>query len=258
MTADPLPRLSILGSPVHLHPNYCQWLRSQLDQQRGLHVVTLNAEMTMQAQQNPQLAAAIQQADLVIPDGAGVVLYLKLVGQPCQRQPGIELAQQLLAQLSPQEPVVCYGGKPEVIQQAARHLRQQYPHLTLSGVYHGYLNQDEQHQLLQDLHQQQPAVILVGLGVPRQELWIQHHRHHCPRAIWIGVGGSFDIWGGVKPRAPRWMGDNHLEWAYRLYQEPWRWRRMLALPKFAWNALVEIMMGNRQGKRDKQAKRTQK
>ncbi len=245
MIADPLPTVTILGSPVHLHSDYSQWLRSQLTQHQGLHVVTLNAEMTMQAQRNPQLAQAIHNAELVIPDGAGVVLYLKLIGQSLKRQPGIELAQTLISQLSPQETVFCYGGQPEVIQQAARHLRQQYPQLNLSGVYHGYLSDDEHQQLLQALHQQQPAVILVGLGVPRQELWIQSHRHHCPQAIWIGVGGSFDIWGGVKPRAPKWMGDNHLEWAYRLYQEPWRWRRMLALPHFALKALTEIIFSKR-------------
>ncbi len=241
MIADPLPTVTILGSPVHLHSDYSQWLRSQLTQNQGLHVVTLNAEMTMQAQRNPQLGQAIHNAELVIPDGAGVVLYLKLIGQSLKRQPGIELAQNLISQLSPQETVFCYGGKPEVIQQAARNLRQQYPQLNLSGVYNGYLSDDEHQQLLQELDQQQPAVILVGLGVPRQELWIQHHRHHCPQAIWIGVGGSFDIWAGVKPRAPKWMGDNHLEWAYRLYQEPWRWRRMLALPHFALKALAEII-----------------
>lgn len=241
MIADPLTTVTILGSPVHLHSDYSHWLRSQLNQKQGLHVVTLNAEMTMQAQRNPQLAQAIHNAELVIPDGAGVVLYLKLIGQSRKRQPGIELAQNLISQLSPQETVFCYGGKPEVIQQAARNLRQQYPQLNLSGVYHGYLSDNEHQQLLQELDQKQPAVILVGLGVPRQELWIQRHRHHCPQAIWIGVGGSFDIWAGVKPRAPKWMGDNHLEWAYRLYQEPWRWRRMLALPHFALKALAEII-----------------
>jgi N-acetylglucosaminyldiphosphoundecaprenol N-acetyl-beta-D-mannosaminyltransferase len=78
----------------------------------------------------------------------------------------------------------------------------------------------------------------VGLGVPRQELWIAQHRYLCPQAIWIGVGGSFDIWSGTKNRAPAWLGKNNLEWLYRLYQEPWRWRRMLALPEFALKAFV--------------------
>lgn len=238
---DALPTLSVLGLPVHLHPNYPAWLRSRLASGQGAHVVTLNAEMTMQAEQNPELARAIRQADLAIPDGAGVVLYLRLWGRTQPRCPGIELAQQLLAHLSPEQTAFLYGGQPEVVQAAADNLRRELPHLNLVGVRHGYLNDAERQQLLDDLDRLQPAAILVGLGVPRQELWIAEHRDRCPGAIWIGVGGSFDIWGGVKPRAPKWMGDNHLEWAYRLYQEPWRWRRMLALPKFALKALAELV-----------------
>ncbi|HEY9835334.1 MAG TPA: WecB/TagA/CpsF family glycosyltransferase, partial [Vampirovibrionales bacterium] len=76
-----------------------------------------------------------------------------------------------------------------------------------------------------------------GLGVPRQEFWIRENRHLCPEAIWVGVGGSFDIWSGQKERAPVWLQRLQMEWAYRLYQEPWRWRRMLALPQFAWISL---------------------
>ena len=79
----------------------------------------------------------------------------------------------------------------------------------------------------------------MGLGVPRQELWIAQNRHLCPNSTWIGVGGSFDIWSETKERAPQWLCDNNLEWTYRLYQEPWRWKRMMALPHFAWRALVQ-------------------
>ena len=91
---------------------------------------------------------------------------------------------------------------------------------------------------MQTLTQLQPQVIFVGLGVPRQELWIAEHRHLCPHSIWVGVGGSFDIWSGGKTRAPRWLANNNLEWLYRLYQEPWRWQRMLALPEFAFKSLI--------------------
>lgn len=93
----------------------------------------------------------------------------------------------------------------------------------------------------QTLKQLQPQVIFVGLGVPRQEFWIAKHRHLCPHAIWVGVGGSFDIWAETKTRAPKWLCDNNLEWVYRLYQEPWRWRRMLALPQFAWCSLLDTL-----------------
>lgn len=99
---------------------------------------------------------------------------------------------------------------------------------------HGYAKGSELQAFLDRLASVQPDVIFVGLGVPRQEFWIEQHRHLCPRAVWIGVGGSYDIWSGTKARAPKLMRKAHLEWLYRLYQEPWRWRRMLALPQFVW------------------------
>lgn len=238
----PTPKSStVLGLPIHVLSNYSGWLFEQLQRRSGVHVVTLNAEMAIQAEKRPDLAAAIRKADLVIPDGAGVVLYLKLRGHRVQRCPGIELAESLLRQSVQDKqphPVFFYGGAPEVNQAAVKRWQERVPGLTVAGTAHGYLAPDQQQQLLQELGDRQPHIILVGLGVPRQELWILEHRHRCPHAIWIGVGGSFDIWSGQKTRAPRWLRNNNLEWVYRLYQEPWRWRRMLALPQFAWRALV--------------------
>jgi N-acetylglucosaminyldiphosphoundecaprenol N-acetyl-beta-D-mannosaminyltransferase len=238
---ESLPTSSVLGLPVHLFNNYSSWLLSCLQQQRGVHVVTLNAEMAMQAEVNEALATIIRKAELVVPDGSGVVLYLQFRGDRVQRCPGIELAEELLQQSATLEqpcPVFFYGGAPGVGQTAADRLQQQIAGLTIAGVQHGYLTAEEQPLLLQTLKDTQPRIILVGLGVPRQEFWIAEHRSICPNAIWIGVGGSFDIWAGTKTRAPGWLRNNHLEWAYRLYQEPWRWRRMLALPKFAWRSLL--------------------
>lgn len=239
---DPLKLASVLGLPIHLSSNYAAWLVEQLRQRQGVHVVTLNAEMAMQAEQNAALAQVIRQAELVIPDGAGVVLYLRLRGKNVQRCPGIELSETLLRQSAhqcdPPPSVFFFGGAPDVAQTAAATWQQRVPEMAIAGVQHGFLAPEEQGQLRDRLKKLQPQIILVGLGVPRQELWIAEHRHLCPNSIWVGVGGSFDIWAGVKARAPGWLRDNHLEWTYRLYQEPWRWRRMLALPKFAWRALV--------------------
>lgn len=230
---------SVLGMPVHCLQDSGQWLVSRLQEGLGCHVVTLNAEMTIQAEKNPALASVIRQAELVIPDGAGVVLYLRLQGRKVKRCPGIELAESVIARSqSGKHPIFFYGGAPEVAQSAATNLKQRYPGIAISGTQHGYMSAPEDTLFLEMLEQLQPSIILVGLGVPRQELWIAQHRHLCPQAIWIGVGGSFDIWSGTKSRAPAWIGDNHLEWAYRLYQEPWRWRRMLALPKFALKVLA--------------------
>lgn len=234
-------RFSVLGLPVHLMDDYSGWLRSRLQQRIGTHVVTLNAEMTMQTERHDTLAQVIDQAELVIPDGAGIVLYLRLQGKRIQRCPGIELAESLLqspGQLAQSWSVFFYGGAPGVAERAAALWQRQVPGLSVAGTQHGYLSSAEEEQFRQTLKKVQPQLIFVGLGVPRQELWIAQHRFLCPQATWIGVGGSFDIWAGVKSRAPAWLADNHLEWLYRLYQEPWRWRRMLALPKFAWRALI--------------------
>lgn len=230
----------VLGLPVHLLDDYDHWLGSRLQQRLGSHVVTLNSEMVMQAEGNDALAGIIRQAELVIPDGAGVILYLRLQGQRQQRCPGIELAESLLRQAGELEetcPVFFYGGAPGVAQNAAKVWQQKLPKLAIAGIEHGYLTPEAEQELRVTFKQQQPRLILVGLGVPRQELWIAQHRHLCPQAIWIGVGGSFDIWAGIKSRAPVWLRDNHLEWLYRLYQEPWRWRRMSALPQFALKAI---------------------
>ena len=241
------PAFSVLGLPVHVMDDYPNWLLYSLQAGKGTHVVTLNSEMTIQAEKNPTLANIIQNAELVIPDGAGVVLYLQyLLGKKIQRIPGIELAEKLLQTVAQQQisaSIFFYGGAPGVATKAADLWKQKLPTLTISGTHSGYHSPEEEQQLLQSLSQLQPQIIFVGLGVPRQELWISKNRHLCPNSIWIGIGGSFDIWSGTKTRAPNWLANNNLEWLYRLYQEPWRWRRMLALPEFVLKSLIYSSFG---------------
>uniref|UniRef100_B8HP15 Glycosyl transferase, WecB/TagA/CpsF family n=1 Tax=Cyanothece sp. (strain PCC 7425 / ATCC 29141) TaxID=395961 RepID=B8HP15_CYAP4 len=235
-------QFSVMGMPVHLRDDYPGWLYDRLAQGQGTHVVTLNTEMIMQAETTPELAKVIHQAELVIPDGAGVVLYLRLYGVRIARHPGIELAEALLqraAQTSPALSVFCFGGEPGVTEAAMANMQQRFPGLNVVGTEHGFHPPEAEAAMLERLAALQPQLILVGLGVPRQEYWIAQHRHLCPQAIWVGVGGSFDIWAGRKFRAPLWLRNHNLEWVYRLYKEPWRWRRMLALPRFAWRALLD-------------------
>ncbi|MEL4896485.1 WecB/TagA/CpsF family glycosyltransferase [Crocosphaera sp. Alani8] len=224
----------VFGLPVHLSNNYTHWLLQCLEEGQGIHVVTINAEMAMLAEKDPLISQIIKEADLVIPDGAGVVIYLKMRGQQQQRCPGIELSQSLieaLANQSQENVIAFYGGKPGVTEAAATQWRSKLPQINIITS-HGYLSPEEQETWKNTLKVQQPRLIFVGLGVPRQEVWIRENRQLCPQSIWVGVGGSFDIWSGTKSRAPGWLRNNNLEWLYRLYQEPWRWRRMLVLPQF--------------------------
>ena len=236
-------QLSVLGMPVHIHQNYDEWLAQRLKSRQGAHVVTINAEMTMQARQNRDLANIIQKADLVVPDGSGVVLYLRSQGESINRCPGIELAERVVQiAAEDQKQIFLIGGAPNIVDIVANGWRKKWSNIAIAGMHHGYFDAAIEQQVCEQLQNSQPDLILVGLGVPRQELWIQKYRHLCPNAVWIGVGGSLDVWAGKKNRAPKWMSRNHLEWLYRLYQEPWRWRRMLSLPHFVWCVTKESLL----------------
>jgi N-acetylglucosaminyldiphosphoundecaprenol N-acetyl-beta-D-mannosaminyltransferase len=246
--SPPLQQFKILGQPVHLTPDYLQWLIDRMERGIGSHVVTMNGEIIMQANQQPELGAIIRKADLVTPDGAGVIFALKLHGIQQTRCAGIELGEALLRLASMPEhhyPVFLYGGKPEIVDRAAQNWQAKLPDLEIVGVQHGYINAQEQIELDRQIAATQPKIILVALGVPRQEFWIRDRFHLCPGAIWVGVGGSFDVWSGTKKRAPQAFRKLNLEWLYRLAQEPTRWRRMLSLPHFALLALRERILNGK-------------
>jgi N-acetylglucosaminyldiphosphoundecaprenol N-acetyl-beta-D-mannosaminyltransferase len=233
----------LLGVNLHLTlpeahlQSYAAWIEARISQGLGAQVVTCNPEMIVQAQRDPAFAQVLQEAELVIPDGIGVVWALRRQGIRVQRVPGIELAEALISTAAARGwRLALVGGKPEVNWAAIQHWQARFSSLAIWG-HHGYFSPAEEENLLPALQAFQPQLVWVGLGSPRQELWIARWRALLPQAIWMGVGGSFDIWAGQKRRAPRWWRDHHLEWLYRLYQEPWRWRRMLALPRFAWQVL---------------------
>jgi N-acetylglucosaminyldiphosphoundecaprenol N-acetyl-beta-D-mannosaminyltransferase len=243
-----LPKFEILGQPVNLADDYVNWSIDRLKQGIGTHVVTMNAEIVMQAHQNPELSELIHQADLVTPDGSGIILALRLHGLVQRRYAGIELGEDLIRIASlPQYnyPVFFYGGKPQVAEKAATKWRDELPNLNIVGIQHGYIDSEAQSKLQHQLSATQPKIILVAMGVPRQEMWIRDNFHLCPQSIWIGVGGSFDVWAGEKKRAPQWIRNLNLEWCYRVAQEPSRWRRTLALPQFAILAVGERIWGRR-------------
>ncbi|MCS7227099.1 MAG: WecB/TagA/CpsF family glycosyltransferase, partial [Gloeomargarita sp. SKYB31] len=174
-------RLTVQGLPVDLYDDYHYALYQRLQQRQGTHVVTLNAEMVMQACRQPALRTVIQQAELVVPDGVGITLYLKLRGRGTYHAPGIDLVSQVLDRLQG-EPIFFLGGAPGVAEQAIRYWQQRNPNLVIVGYHHGYFTPAEENALVDEITQKQPRLILVALGVPRQELWIYQHRRCCPQA----------------------------------------------------------------------------
>lgn len=228
---------------IHLIDNYTDWLLERLHHRLSTHVVTLNAEMSMMAKEDAALNKTIKAADLIIPDGAGIIVYMRLRGVKYRRCPGIELAESMIKKIgeSENQNTICFfGGSPDTAVQAAQAWQEKLPNLSII-TNHGYISESEEKEWKQKLQATQPEIIFVAIGVPRQEFWIRDNRHLCPNSLWIGVGGSLDIWAGNKSRAPKWLKDNNLEWSYRLYKEPWRWRRMLLLPKFFWRSLIQLI-----------------
>jgi len=233
---DDRRRCSVLGVPV----DACRDVRAAavgLHAGGGGRIVTLNAEMTMAARANPELGQAIATADLVIPDGAGVVWALSRQGVNVVKSAGIELAWTLLRYAAVHEwRVALVGSAPAVMEALRQDLPQRLQGLNLVMAVDGYQPAESWPGLEADLRDLKPDLVLIALGVPRQETWSQRVSQGAG-GVWMGVGGSFDVWAGVKRRAPAWMCRWQIEWLYRLLQEPSRWRRMLSLPAFAWDVL---------------------
>ena len=235
-TPDDRRRLQVLGVPV----DACRDVSVAavgLHARGGGRIVTLNAEMTMTARVQRELGDAIATADLIIPDGAGVVWALARQGVRVVRSPGIELAWSLLAYAAAHGwSVALVGASPDVMERLQLVLPARFPGLKLVMCVDGYRPTKDWPSIEQEVQRLDPDLVLVALGVPRQESWSQRVRPGCS-GLWMGVGGSFDVWAGTKKRAPQWMGRLQIEWLYRLIQEPSRWRRMLAIPAFVWAVL---------------------
>lgn len=211
---------------------------------KSIHIVTLNAEMVVQAQENQELDRVIRHAHLIIPDGAGVVWALRLAGQQAERLPGIDLAAKALSRAASQgRRVALLGGKPEILEQCLHVLPKLHPGLKIVAHHHGYFSSDQEEEIVEEIAAADPELILFALGVPKQEYFIDKWQQSFPRAVMIGVGGSFDVWAGAVKRAPVVFQRCHLEWLHRLISEPWRFKRMSSsLPRFGLQVLGDSLM----------------
>ena len=248
LSATNRSRQKVLGYPVDVvdEPIALSIIEDAWERGRGMHVVTLNAEMVVTAQQNADLDRIIRHAHLIVPDGAGVVWAVKLNGQQeISRLPGIELAAGALARAaSSGRRVALLGGKPEVMEQLLEVLPKRFPGLNIVAQHHGYFTVDEQEAIVDQIAEHEPQLLLVALGVPKQEYVIDQLSSIMPHTVKIGVGGSFDVWTGQVKRAPAIMRKLNLEWLYRLCKEPWRFSRIMsALPNFFFQVLQDTVMG---------------
>lgn len=208
------------------------YAKSLIDTKKGGQIVTINPEMIENGLENPGFAKILYDADLVIPDGVGVQLALKIIGQEVKRIAGIEFAHKLLAVCAKNGySVALIGAKPNIIQKAQDNLKTEFNNLNIVYVQDGYYK--NVNDVYWGLGEKNPQVVLVALGSPKQEVFIQTYRKNNPNVLMIGVGGSFDVWSGEVKRAPKIFQKLGLEWFYRTIMEPERIGRIFpTLPRF--------------------------
>ncbi len=191
-------------------------------------VVTINPEMMS----NPDMIEIVNSAELVIPDGIGVELGLLVFGRNVRRIPGIQFAHRMIEECAKDgKTVALVGAKPEIIEKACENLKKEFEELNIVYSQDGYFNDDD--RVLSELKENNPRLVLCALGSPKQELFIIKAKKLMPETLFIGVGGSFDVWSGVVERAPEIYQKLGLEWLYRTIKEPQRFKRIFpALPLF--------------------------
>lgn len=229
--------VTILGVPVHplTMAETVGFLDSRLEEKKQTFVVTANAEIIMMCQKDAAYNKIVgQEADLVLPDGAGAVWAGRYLGGSVpERVAGYDLYRRLLA-LSAKKGYKAYffGGAPGIAEAAKAKAQELYPGVKIAGCRNGFFKEEEVPKIIKEINASGADMLFVALGAPKQEKWLMQHRGELAPKLLMGIGGSFDVLAGKMERAPKWMQDASLEWAFRLYKQPSRFMRMMALPAF--------------------------
>ena len=236
-----------LGIPVH-----------NVDTREALHileafilarkprqVVTVNPEFVMAAQRDAAFRQVLLGADLSLPDGVGLLLGARIRGTPLkERVTGVDTVARMAALAAARGYRLYFlGAAPGVAEEAAQRLERANPGLRVAGTYAGSPAPEEEDGIIARITAAAPDVLFVAYGAPRQDLWIARNLERLGVPVAMGVGGAFDFIAGRAKRAPLWMQRMGLEWLHRLVRQPWRWRRMLALPQFLVAVIAESLWG---------------
>ncbi|MDD2215822.1 MAG: WecB/TagA/CpsF family glycosyltransferase [Eubacteriales bacterium] len=241
-------RIEILGIPVDMvsMAQAVEILGGLMKSMGCSLIVTPNSEIIVNAGKDPKLKEIITSADLVIPDGIGLVYASKILGCPLtERVTGIDFLNWILDWLEQNgKSIYLLGskpgidGNPGIADLAAKRMKETYPGLSVAGTHHGYFSESEEVGIVEKINQSGADFLCVALGAPKQEKFIARYQKSLNAKAAIGVGGSLDVWAGTAKRAPEFYQKHGLEWLYRFAREPSRYRRITALPLFMIKVLI--------------------
>ncbi len=232
----PLDKAEILGVKVDslTMSQAVERVQRFIDEKKNALVATANAEMLMRTTIDEELKDILNNADLVVPDGAGTVWASNYLGVPMpERVAGYDLAQELMREAPARgDRIYFFGSAPGVADKAREKAMELYPGIKIVGTRNGYFKEEDEPEIIAEIKAARPDILLAALGVPKQEKWLNKYRQELQVPVSMGVGGTLDVMAGVMERAPLWMQKAKLEWLFRGLKQPSRAGRLMALPKF--------------------------
>jgi N-acetylglucosaminyldiphosphoundecaprenol N-acetyl-beta-D-mannosaminyltransferase len=236
-------RFTLLGVPIDplSEAQAVEWVAQAIVEGRPRVVISVNPERIMHAGRDPEFAAVLRGADLALADGAGVLWAARRLGHPLpERVAGVDFVKALAARGAAQQWRFFFlGGAPGVAEAAGRALAASYPGFILAGADAGSPEASADAVTVEAVRSSGAQVLLLAYGAAAEEAWLARNLGRSGAVVGMGVGGALDFLSGRTRRAPRWMRERGLEWLHRLSRQPWRWRRMLALPRFVTRVIRE-------------------
>jgi len=225
--------INILGFKIY--KNTKEELMELLDSYPKVNIISGNPEVLFNGLNNKTLGDNFRKdSSIIIPDGVGTVLASKMQGTPVKEKiPGIEVMAEIIRKAEREGTgIYLLGAKEEVLIKCSENLLIKHPKLKIVGRRNGYFKKEDSGEIAKDIKSKNPYAVFIAMGSPRQEEFISKYMNELPCRVFMGVGGSFDVFAGNVNRAPKWMISLGLEWLYRVGKEPWRIKRLGAIPKF--------------------------
>ena len=248
-----MDRLSIMGVRIDnlSMSEVLKIAEEKIDKNEQYIIYTPNTEFIMMCQKDEEFFNLLNESDINIPDGIGLIYAGKIKKHPLKEKVGgYDLSVNLLKMANDKGlKLYAVGGKPGVAEAAMKNIREKYPGIKIVGTQHGYFKgthlgkngHEEELAVIEDINKHQPHILFVGFGAKKQEQWIEYNKNLINANIIIGNGGTLDGLAGIVKRAPDIFIKLGLEWLYRLMKEPKRIKRQIVLPVF----MLKIIFGNK-------------
>ncbi|MBH0230717.1 WecB/TagA/CpsF family glycosyltransferase [Halobacillus yeomjeoni] len=241
-----MKHVKIMGIPfTHItHRTLVQKLEEHIRLGEKSFIITANPEIVMHANADYEYMRSIHKANYITADGIGIIRASQLMKEPLpERVTGYDVMIDMLEIAEKEQyKIFLLGAHPDVLNRVEANIQKYYPNVEIVGKHDGYFDWNH-NDVAEQVKEANPDLTFVALGAPKQEKWIAQNIDQFEKGVFLCVGGSFDVIGGVVKRAPAYWRNNDIEWLYRLLKQPKRWRRMLALPRFAYRVIKQKLKG---------------